>query len=1555
MSERLRKTTRLGRVKLSKLPRLTAVAALSAALTLSGPVMALPTNGTVTGGQASISLPGPKQLKINQTSSRAAIDWKNFDIDTDEVVTISQPSSAASILNRVIGGGGSSQLLGALIANGQVVLINPRGVDIGPLARIDVGSLIATTIDIPTANYLAGGLSFTQPGDPNAIIVNEGTITAAEGGLVALVAPAVVNSGVITARLGKVALAAGNKFTLDLYGDDLVHIAVDGAVLQAVTGADGATLDALVSHTGRIEADGGYVQISAQAAAGVVDTLINMTGQVRARTVADAGGTVVLEGRGSGAVLASGQIDASGRDAGERGGEVRILGPRVALSGSATIDASGDAGGGVVFLGGDYQGGGDTQTAERTFVGADATIAADALSDGDGGRVIVWADQSTWFYGAITARGGAQSGDGGFVEVSGKQNLAFNGTVDPTAPNGANGSLLLDPDFIVIVDDTTGANDAEIADGVVNAADGAGTFTISETALEGLPAGTDIFLEATSGITLNNLTDGLLTLDQTGTVIFNITGTGNFATIDTTDQIILSGGADLTIAALDGAVTVGGVNTAGNITLTGAGGAVSSGTLNVTGDVTINALGGGVTLGAVAMGGLLDVSAAGTIIVNGAIFANGGINLATDLAAPGNINLNATLTSAAGAIVLDTTNAFSSGPGDIFSDGSGLTAATGIDIDVDDIVFADSMTVTGSGDINVAASSDPDFTGTIDLNGGSLTTTDGAVVLSAPIGGVDPGDVAASGAVTIIAQSVALNDDVSAGGTATITATGAVTLSPIGVGLDSSGTLSVTAGSFNAGAGAVVGSDNGAFVFNLTGNFILGDSGEFFAEDDSTIVAANVSANASSDFDISIGGLTIDTSVGGGSISLGQVDANGAILLRTDDAVSLGDDLDSSTSITIEAADGQDMLLGAAGEGGFDLTDAELNFIGAPTLTLLTGGTVFLAGTTAADTDGIDSLILNGATAVNVTSSSVVQNDITLTTAGSINFSSSLSTTLGDLTANAGGTITVPGEGLVSSAGTLTFSGTGGVSIGNSATVQSAANFAITSTGGNLTLSNFADLTGGAASTITAIDLVSGTSSGISVGANSLTIRSATASPINVADGGAGLTLDTTELAGLFTLGTLILGSTADNAAIEVGDLTGTTLADGGINTLSLNSNTTVSLANAGSAYNVNSLAVTANGGINVATSISATGSLTFNSAATLATGATFSTTGGNATFATVDGAQSLAVNAGGGAVTLGDVGGTTALASLAVTGGTIALNDVTTTGAQSYTGTTTFSSAYATGGADFTVNGDATLNDNTSVDTGGGDIDFLGAVAGAGAGGQNLTLTADAGDILFNGAVGSVEAPLGDLTIVSVNDVTVNDTIQTAQFVQASGTGLTDLGLSSLHTSGDIFISTTDIEGAIFGADATLIATGAIGAAAPLFVNVASLTLGATSVNLTGTINGLSGADALAFITFLGGVVPSPFTFGGIDLLPFLDGSGTLGGGSDGIIIVVVNNQVIEQTGEGTDDGGDGGEVVDLTVATLDVDDPLLEVVMLTQGGDLSDDEEDEGTGAGGCTCSAQ
>jgi filamentous hemagglutinin family protein len=479
-------------------------------------------------GQAQIAKTAPTTLTVKQTSSQAIIDWTTFSIGANETTVFQQPQASSVTLNRVTGND-ASIIDGALKANGKIFLINPDGVIFGHGANVNVGGLLVTTTDITNNDFMAGRLNFTRPGKSTATIGNQGNITVVQGGLAAFVAPGVANSGVITARLGQVALASGNKFTLDLYGDRLVKFAVDDKVFGgAVEPASGAR-PGQVRNSGSVLADGGTVQLTVSAAQNVVDNVINQTGYVRAQSASMQNGKIVLDGGAAGTVLEAGALDASGTSAGATGGAVQVLGNQVTVASTAQVDASGDAGGGAIRIGGDFHGANPKmRDATLSTVDAGAVLNVDAIEHGDGGTAVVWSNGHTEFSGLIESR--ANNGSGGVVEVSGHE-LTYKGFTDARSAFGHMGSLLLDPyDVTISTGPDTGsgftatANDTNINVTTLTTALTGAAVTVS-TGGGGTQAG---------NITINSTvplpTNADLTLSAAGNILFNQSVAGDKST-----------------------------------------------------------------------------------------------------------------------------------------------------------------------------------------------------------------------------------------------------------------------------------------------------------------------------------------------------------------------------------------------------------------------------------------------------------------------------------------------------------------------------------------------------------------------------------------------------------------------------------------------------------------------------------------------------------------------------------------------------------------------------------------------------------------------------------------------------------------------------------------------------------------------------------------------------------------------------------------------------------------------------------------------------------------
>lgn len=388
----------------------------------------------------------PNSTVINQTSQKAIINWKSFNIGQSEATHFQQPAGGVA-LNRISPTQGASSIYGRLTATGQIILVNPAGIFFGPGAYVNVGGLIASTKDISDKNFLDGNYHFDGVSPYSGSIINQGQIIAADHGLVALIGDGVQNNGLIQANVGHVVLASGDAFTMSFAGNDLVHFSIDVKSTKAGVDQNGNRLKDGVSNTGSIIANGGSILVSASAAQGVLDHMINLEGVAQARSVYQQNGEIILSGDAdSGVVRVAAKLDASGKNKTEKGGNITITGHNILLDNNSSIDVSGDAGGGNIYIGGGVKGQGTLAHANATVMAPNTMILADAITQGDGGNVVLWSDYVTKAYGTISARGGALSGNGGFIETSSHNALDISGIrIDTRAANGLTGDWLLDP------------------------------------------------------------------------------------------------------------------------------------------------------------------------------------------------------------------------------------------------------------------------------------------------------------------------------------------------------------------------------------------------------------------------------------------------------------------------------------------------------------------------------------------------------------------------------------------------------------------------------------------------------------------------------------------------------------------------------------------------------------------------------------------------------------------------------------------------------------------------------------------------------------------------------------------------------------------------------------------------------------------------------------------------------------------------------------------------------------------------------------------------------
>jgi filamentous hemagglutinin family protein len=643
----------------TSLPKLKKLAVCLALGQASGIAYALPSGADVQFGQATFQTIG-NNLSINQGTKQLIANWQSFGIAANESVQLLQPNQGVALF-RVVGPE-ASQIYGSLSATGSLFLINPNGVLFGQGSQVDVGSLVATNMNISNIDFLNGRYRFNADGNAGSVI-NQGVIKASDGGYIVLLGNEVKNSGTLTANNGSVVMGSAQSAMLDFYGNGLVKAKLSGDALSA-----------LVEQTGTIQVDGGAVQLATNSRSSAV----NVSGLVQANSLVERNGVIRLEGGDNAKVSVNGTLSAAGNQTGVKGGTIEVTGEQVALFTGAKLDASGDSGGGTVLVGGDYQGKNtEIYNSRTTYVDKDASINVDAKNNGNGGKAIVWADNTTRYYGKISAKGGANSGNGGFVEVSGKQNLDFIGKVDLSASNGLGGRFLLDPTNITL-NTSTQASPPNNANGTPDIAFGdAPASTIVQ--ISDITGFSEAYFQATNDITISNTltmaANNSIRLEANNNIVVNaavtVSGTGNInfkADADNSGTGNLAIGANITSQV--GGITLTGATitrTAGNIASTGAANSdagniniVATSTVNL-GAATVTAIGGTAsTVGR--SGGIITISGAG-MTTTGAITASGS-----------NGNGANQIGGNAGSVTINSTNGISAGA--ITS--SGGSAGTGI-------------------------------------------------------------------------------------------------------------------------------------------------------------------------------------------------------------------------------------------------------------------------------------------------------------------------------------------------------------------------------------------------------------------------------------------------------------------------------------------------------------------------------------------------------------------------------------------------------------------------------------------------------------------------------------------------------------------------------------------------------------------------------------------------------------------------------------------------------------------------------------------------------------
>jgi len=1451
---------------------------------------------TVAAGSIAVTRQGATTV-VTQGTEKGIIDWRSFSIGPQESVRFDQPGRSSITLNRVTSSE-ISRIDGKLSANGQVWLSNPNGVMIGPGGQVNVGGLLATTGRIDATEFLRSGRAAIDQIGKDAAIVNSGAITVGEGGYAALAAAAIRNDGVIAARSGSIALGSGKAVTVDFTGDKLITYQVTQPLDEAPAGAESA-----VSSNGTLAAPGGTVLLSARAAKGVMDNVINLKGLVVSNSVKVDGGTVVF-GDG-GAVQVSAKIDAT--SATGQGGTVAVLGEKVGLMDGAAIDASGATGGGTVLVGGDWQGLGEPgakgQNAQVAYVAPTASIKAEAMQSGTGGKVVVWADDTTRFNGTINALGGS-------VETSGKKTLL----VGPNAAVKA-GAWLLDPTDITITTSGTGSltggtfspgTSSTIDPATISAGLSTGDVTIQTAA--GAGNGDIIFSSGTistaSGTvrTLKLLADRNVDI-QAGAVI-QLSGAAHNVTLNSganyTTQNTIVGGIQVigaTITTTGGSISmVGGLNGAfrargydavgaaftagvavwgsvvdagaGAITIRGEGspnyvasggpgvqvtnnGAVGA-TVTAGGGITFEGYGSpnatdnsvGLTVGNFVAGTATVVQATGTGTIS-LIGRRGSGNTARNIAVLG-VGVTPTISSVGGNIIFDGSYSGGTGP-----DSRGVTLQTALVT-----TGTGTISITGTGAVSGGAS-DGVSLGVNSTNSTVSTTGTGLILVNGVAGGAGAGITNYVSTLTSTGGNITLTTDNLVVNSSNFSATGGTltyqpTAGTVAIGVNGgAGTLQISSSALAAHTGGAIQIGRSDLTANISvaGAVILSQATFLRTGGGNIISSATIDGTSS-------GGQALTLNASGGTVTIGgNIGSTTALASLNVTAGLVTNPASSSFTVTTVGTQSWNAPLVLRGDSAgtfanFNTTNADIFF--ASTINSAGGGqeqsvnigagtgTVSLGGSVGATVTPINFFTYSGSGAGKLITNGDISSIRSQTYANSV-------VAQGATNFNANGfSITFNGS----------LDGPGAVTVD---TVQINAQATFNGSVGAITpLASFTR-TGGPTVFGSGATLVR------SVGPQSYALGGSSSAAITLA---APSTTFSTTNAPISFAGPIDSASTLSYAGMTIAAGTGT-----------------VSFANNfGQGTNLASFTSTGTGTITLGGFHKTQGTQSYAGALLLQGSPTFGTNNADLIFsgplnAATAGFQTLAANVGTGTVSLvGGVGITSALGSLAITSAALG-GTIITTGAQTYSGPTR-------------------LATNTKLSTTNTAITFNAALDGPG----GLDLITGGGTVTLSGAVGAT-------TALAYLNKAAGAALKVASSVTTSGTqnyvsAVVLTGAGAFSTSNAAITFAGPVDGSTAGTESMTVSTGtgaisfgnSFGAATSLSsftqVGTGTLSLGGPTHTTTG-LQHYTGPVVLttANVSFTSGSnlrfdAPINGSFAGLNQAVFnAAGTVTLAGGAGGSV----------------------------------------------------------------------
>jgi filamentous hemagglutinin family protein len=1259
--------------------------------------LAGPENPQVVNGDVSI-----QQSGYNTTitaSDKAIINYSSFDIARPETVQFIQPGSSASVLNRILSATPTT-IDGTLLANGCVFFVNPAGVYFGEGAQVNVNQLVASALNISDSDFMNGRYDFVS-GD--GAVVNSGNISAEK---VFLIGQEVMNSGNINCPGGYVVMAAGDRVFLAEPGSDVV-VEVGGPDRSEPAGATDST--PAVPNEGTDNTTGG---IKALAGAGdLYSYAISNVGTLSASVETGSAGRIVLAAGGE--VTNTGTIEATG----DEGGQVTMEGARVGQFGTIHAD-------GIESHGGDVS----LRASQVVALSSDSLTTANAGRNGNGGEVTVFSPDTALFWSGarIEARGGAASGNGGFVEVSGKQHVEIYGLVDTAAPKGEVGTFLIDPFDIEIGDWTP--------DGTQNGSwSGLDPQVWTAAAASGSRLDVDNLLSYLDDANVEVMTGGnnaditvAAAIDYSDAMYYDLTLTASGNII--IQQPITTGTHDLTLSA-DSDTSGGGNVSVGAAINLAAGNFTSSG-------VDFDNTGGAITTN----GGSVDLSGhSGSVTIGSALDATGGGGTGTvNIADPSIITARADVMAGSGIVLGSAVTADGTG-NQTFDAGSGILSATG------------TITKTTAGNLTLGGAAGVNLGGTVEVQNGALAIEDAFT---------GQGDITASGDVTLAAATLdgadqridAVGGTLSASGAITKTTAGNLALGGDG-GIDLGGVVQV-----QSGALAIEDAFTGQGDITASGDVTLGGAATLEGGDQRIdAVGGTLSA-----------GDTITKTIAG-SLTLGGaagIDLGGTVEVQ-DGTLAIEDPFTGQGNITA----GSDVTLGGAAtlEGGDQRIDAVGGMLAAgDTITKTTAGSLALGGAAGIDLGGTVE-VQDGALAVE--DAFTGQGDVTAS--GDVTLAAGATLDGADQRMDAiGGTLSAAGAITKTTAGSLVLGGGTGIDLGGTVEVQSGAlQIEDAFTGqGNITASS--DVTLNSAATLEGgnqrIDAVGGT---LSAGD---TITKTTAG--NLALGGA---------AGIDLGGTVEVQSGAlaiEDAFTGQGDITASSnvtlgsvaTLDGGdqrvdavggvlsaVGAITKSTAGSLVLGGAGG-IDLGGTVEVQNGALQIEDAFTGQGNITASSDVTLNSAATLD--GGN-----------QRIDAVGGTLSAGDTITKTTVGSL-VLGGATGIDLDGTVEVQS--GALAIEDAF-TGQGDITASGSVTLAAAATLDGADQRMDAVGgALSAAGA-----VVKTTAGSLALGGAAGinlgdTVEVQNGSLTLEDNTVVATDGSVRASHnVVLAAGRTLTGTG----------------------------------------------------------------------------------------------------------------------------------------------------------------------------------